>query len=384
MKNHFRITAMLIAFVMLFSLSAYGIPSARAASPEVSELTESWWQGEWFGFWSYSDVGSENCFDYEDWAGESEDVCCIVTVENGSAELIAWDSGDYDDPMFDLFITLADSDDVSGTAEVTSGTVALDWPDRTEVDSSIMTVKTAETGYSNLISIEGEYHGESEDQYIYYELVLKRWGERWDDVSGFPSDDDINGTLRSCYSTPMTLDSFYYPMIEGGYPMCREMLDVRWALQNPLIEGDYYCETVSTACYSVDVPVGFFKEGDGLCDLVYSDAWGYTSKGYLSDIGTADNLAEHYAVREAYASDSSIEDYEAWDETTADGYTAHFYIYNYTGWGWYAEMYVDYGGDIGTGSSSYAAYIYFCGESYDDVWNDGTRCVFSSFTVNAK
>lgn len=370
--------------------SAQEEEKTTAASAALTAEQAEYWVGDWYGIWSNEESGGSLA--EHNWPGDWIDCLGRSTLNaDGTITLKLWGGDDrwsYEKPVAEVtFSVSAETNGSLGIATSVSGSCGYyTWPeDNAEIAAGEWVLDPASTDYDRLICLRATYNGATKDDYASYSLLLRPWGMLWDDIC--PNGDnhkDANGTLGTYYTRPMQYTQYYVPVIENNYPISKYCFNVLDALRNPL-DGVRVTETFDFHGYSVTYPIGYFtKEGVSLEDLVSTDyafAGNAVTKVYFRDIGTTENLAEHYATKADYATRSDVSGFETWD-STVDGYVVHNYVYELQGWGWYYEAYIDYGGDIGTAAihqSSYAGYIYFRSSERDAAYNEITEAMVNSF-----
>ena len=156
-----------------------------------------WWNGEWYGWWKMS-----GCYGYyESMEGNWWDVCGDIDIGTDyTGTITLWDE-DYtrSDPMASAQVSLSEA----GTGE--HGTVMSEggWFTNVALEHADWIVDPGLTEYENLIWIDGYY--ENGDDEFYYQIYLRPWGTKWDDV-----DADAQ---------PRHYEDWYLPLIKAGKSM---------------------------------------------------------------------------------------------------------------------------------------------------------------------
>ena len=156
-----------------------------------------WWNGDWYGWWTMNGCWGA----YEDLEGQRWDVCGTIQIDEdytGTVEL--WDE-DYGpgEVMAAASVTLNEA----GVG--THGTIMSEssWFSDMALEHADWIVDPGLMHYEDMICIDG-YYENGEDEF-HYEIYLRPWGTRWDDVN--PED------------MPKLYDDWYLPLIEAWEPM---------------------------------------------------------------------------------------------------------------------------------------------------------------------
>lgn len=177
-------------------LPAMSLQPEKSAPSEAAAETEDalldWWNGDWYGWWTMS-----GCYgDYEGMDGQWWDICGTIDIgEDYTGTVILWDE-DYteSEPMVAASVSL----NTAGTGE--HGTMMSEGGSFTDVnlEHADWIVDPGLVNYENMIHIDGFY--ENGDDEFSYDIFLRPWGIRWDDV-----EED---------SLPYLYDDWYLPMVE--------------------------------------------------------------------------------------------------------------------------------------------------------------------------
>ena len=182
------------------------VEAAGAAAPG-GELTTTpassgdalldWWNGEWYGWWKMTGCSGY----YEDMEGGWWDICGNIDIGADKTGVVRlWDE-DYsrDSLMAKVNVSLS----ASGTGE--HGTMMSEDGQFTDIylEHADWIVDPGLTEYENLIWIDGYY--ENGDDEFYYQIYLRPWGTKWDDV-----DADAQ---------PRHYEDWYLPLIKAGKSM---------------------------------------------------------------------------------------------------------------------------------------------------------------------
>lgn len=156
-----------------------------------------WWNGDWYGWWVMT-----GCFGgYEDMEGDSWDICGNIDIgEDYTGTVTLWDE-DYtkSSPMVVTSVSL----NKEGTGE--HGTMMSEEGYFTDIDleHADWIVDPGLLEYPNMIHIDGYY--ESGDDEYHYDIFLRPWGTKWDDVEA----EDL----------PAYYEDWYLPLIEANKAM---------------------------------------------------------------------------------------------------------------------------------------------------------------------
>lgn len=164
----------------------------------------SFWRGDWYGWWIIRDAEDA----WEDADGIWWDAFARIAVgPDGSGALVLWDEDyTYDSPLAMLTLKVTDGSSEDGALAGDSG-YFIDAP----INPEEWTVDAAECYFSkwdHMIDIEGHYDDPAGDGSFDYEIVLRPWGMRWDDVM----EDEPN-------NLPYYYEDWYLPLIEDGEEM---------------------------------------------------------------------------------------------------------------------------------------------------------------------
>ena len=172
--------------------------SGGTQSPaQTGEALLDWWNGDWYGWWTMN-----GCWGgYEELEGQRWDICGTIDIDEdytGTVEL--WDE-DYGpgEVMAAASVTLNEAGvGTHGTIMSESG-----WFSDMALEHADWIVDPGLMHYEDMICIDG-YYENGEDEF-HYEIYLRPWGTRWDDVD--PED------------TPKFYHDWYLPLIGAGEPM---------------------------------------------------------------------------------------------------------------------------------------------------------------------
>ena len=156
-----------------------------------------WWNGDWYGWWKMTGCSGY----YEDMEGGWWDICGNIDIGADKTGVVRlWDE-DYsrDSLMAKVNVSLS----ASGTGE--HGTMTSEDGQFTDIylEHADWIVDPGLTEYENLIWIDGYY--ENGDDEFYYQIYLRPWGTKWDDV-----DADAQ---------PRHYEDWYLPLIKAGKSM---------------------------------------------------------------------------------------------------------------------------------------------------------------------
>ena len=161
-----------------------------------SEMKD-WWNGDWYGWWKMTE-----CAGYYEGMDDSRwDICGVIDIKSDNTGTVTlWDE-DYSksNPMAEASVSLLDD----GMGE--HGTMISKSGRFTNIDLSQedWVVNPVAMEVDDLICIDG-YYENGEDEF-YYEIYLRPWGAKWDDVDGD--------------SRPKSYDDWYLPLIKAGKSM---------------------------------------------------------------------------------------------------------------------------------------------------------------------
>ena len=156
-----------------------------------------WWNGEWYGWWKMT-----GCYGgYESMEGSWWDVCGVIDIGTDyTGTITLWDE-DYtrSEPMASAQVSLSEA----GTGE--HGTVMSEggWFTNVALEHADWIVDPALLDYDDMIWISGDY--ENGDDEFHYDIYLRPWGLRWDDME------------ESTY--PYSYTNWYLPLIDAGMSM---------------------------------------------------------------------------------------------------------------------------------------------------------------------
>ena len=171
--------------------------TGTTASASTGDALLDWWNGDWYGWWVMT-----GCYGYyEELEGQSWDVCGTVEIgEDYIGTVTLWDE-EYTkaEPMVSAAISLNES----GTGE--HGTVMSEGGNFTDIalEHADWIVDPGLLEYENMIHIDGFY--ENGDDQFTYDIFLRPWGTRWDDVTS----DDL----------PYLYQDWYLPLVDAGKSM---------------------------------------------------------------------------------------------------------------------------------------------------------------------
>ena len=164
---------------------------------ETGDPLLDWWNGEWYGWWKMS-----GCYGYyESMEGKWWDVCGVIDIGTDyTGTITLWDE-DYtrSEPMASAQVSLSKA----GTGE--HGTVMSEggWFTNVALEHADWIVDPALLDYDDMIWISGDY--ENGDDEFHYDIYLRPWGLRWDDME------------ESTY--PYSYTNWYLPLIDAGMSM---------------------------------------------------------------------------------------------------------------------------------------------------------------------
>ena len=170
-----------------------------ATRTKLNALQE-WWNGDWYGYWYISDateLWSELNGSYYD---------CYATVDlnaTGSGSISLWDAGGSLCTA-QLKLSMDETESRIGAVHSVEGYF---WGWKIGEDDWI--VDPALSQYDNMLFVQGGYF-EDENGSFRYNILLRPWGQLWDDVA-----------QTDPYSLPAGYNEWYLPLIDGGSEMPR-------------------------------------------------------------------------------------------------------------------------------------------------------------------
>lgn len=173
-----------------------------------------WWDGEWYGWWVVADASA----DLEDIVGRATDCCAVIdTFQGNTGHIKIFDT----DCVNDQYLAMGDVRFGSGTMDC--GSMFLESGDFMGmqlkqggwyVDPGMSIVSDID----NMVMIEGEVADpENEDSWFRYEIYLRPWGTKWEDVRSMDTTDMPFDDMM-----PILYDSWYLPLIDAGSEMPSE------------------------------------------------------------------------------------------------------------------------------------------------------------------
>lgn len=182
-----------------------------AAEPQDAQADYSWWDGDWYGWWTVYDASGK----YSDYIAHAWDVCGTIDMtDNNTAEVTLWDE-DMDPP------TIAN-------ASVRFGEGLTDKGRMVSADGKFYNYSFGEGawqvdpaaedcgGFDDLIVIHDRYYASSSSEdWLEYYIFLRPWGTRWEDIAS----GDTSGMLYPGDMMPLNYSEWYLPLIEDGQPM---------------------------------------------------------------------------------------------------------------------------------------------------------------------
>ena len=182
---------------IFYALESVERPVVEATEPfAATDALLDWWNGDWYGWWFMYGCKGE----YEELEGQSWDCEAHIQIDSdytGTVEL--WDDSMPRNTGGIGLINVSLSD--SGTGE--NGTLMSEggWFMERDLVHADWIIDPALSGFENMIVITGDYDEGNGNSY-YYKLMIRPWGELWDDV-----DSD---------SRPWSYENWYLPMIQDG------------------------------------------------------------------------------------------------------------------------------------------------------------------------
>ncbi|WP_130838142.1 DUF5067 domain-containing protein [Lachnoclostridium sp. Marseille-P6806] len=176
----------------------------ESEAPSGGDTAVSFWRGDWYGWWIIRDAEDA----WEDASGSWWDAFARIDVgPDGSGALVLWDENHTKaSPLAMLTLNVTEGFSENGAIAGGSG-YFIDAP----INPEEWTVDAAECYFSkwdHIIDIEGHYDDPAGDGSFDYEIVLRPWGMRWDDVM----EDEPN-------NLPYYYEDWYLPLIEDGGEM---------------------------------------------------------------------------------------------------------------------------------------------------------------------
>lgn len=184
--------------IYTFVLEGTEAPSSAPASSESSAdgALRDWWSGDWYGLWYMtSGTGDYQTDDTVFW-----DCCAHIDLDEdnvGTFEL--WDA---DLPRGDGVCSVSVSLKPDGLGEHGALYSESGWFMDSDLGHADWIIDPALSGYDHALAISGDVEDESGS--YHYEILLRKWGERWDDAGS---------------AIPEGYESWYLPLIEAGAEM---------------------------------------------------------------------------------------------------------------------------------------------------------------------
>ena len=188
------------AMTLKFKLGDATAPTAaNVPAPLTKNLSEAlqWWEGEWYGYWEM--VSSDG--KYADSEGERWDCAAVIKMEpDGRAVMYLWD--DYVE-LGTIEIQVEENAGVGLMGGATSeGGTFYEKP----LGHADWIIRPGLEAYDDFMMIDGR-HKDSDDIFdhdeFYYEIYLRPWGMRWDDVPEENRPLDHDSWYLEQYQTPM-------------------------------------------------------------------------------------------------------------------------------------------------------------------------------------
>lgn len=209
-----------VSVLLMRDAEGYKIPVAAAPEEDVV-IDSGWWSGDWFGWWTLS--SGDGYFD--GWDGSAWNCCAEIEVdESGSGHLLLWDEDTTkSDPLMEFDITVT-----GGSGEMGAAVNGDGWFMDMDMEPGELTIDPDSIGVDDLIYLEGWY--DNGDDSFYYEMYLRPWGNRWEDLAA-----EDEGWL------PFYFDR-YLSALDNGEPM-PEDFQTEWAEAIAAYEAEFAEET---------------------------------------------------------------------------------------------------------------------------------------------
>ena len=180
-------------------------PPATTAPPVVENKFD-WWAGDWYGWWIVADGTGT----YSEWIGGYWDAVATITVNpDGTGAIELWDEDGGKDSLIvkvDVEFSEGFSDHgsmISVSGNFLDGRVGYyDWLVDSDGDSVSM--------FENMICITGTYTDPSSAGTFDYEIYLRPWGMKWEDVALGHAEAPYTDMMSGGYY------SWYLPLLEKG------------------------------------------------------------------------------------------------------------------------------------------------------------------------
>ena len=186
-------------------------PAEAPAETAKPAAEDSWWAGDWYGWWVVTDAGGS--YLDEGYVDQAWDVCAQINVNtDATGDIVIWDEDGDDVAWADVSFGSGGSDKGCMTStqgkfynyEIAKGEWSVD---PTDSDCG---------GFPDLLCIRGRYSQPSDDSnWIDYYIFLRPWGTRWEDIES----GDTSGMLYPNDMMPLNYSSWYLPLIEAGKAM---------------------------------------------------------------------------------------------------------------------------------------------------------------------
>lgn len=169
-----------------------------AEGAELPEKEASWLEGDWYGCWRVTEARGE----YASLSGRWFDCCgSAVSSNSGNLFLTVWDDGGSAEAFMARAELSPGGPDAGGAAEVVAGEFL-----GAELEPGDWSIDPESAEYENMLRFSGRV--ESGEGAFCYEIILRPWGQRWEDVET---------------TQPELLPYFYYdwylPLIDAEQPM---------------------------------------------------------------------------------------------------------------------------------------------------------------------
>ena len=218
--------ALLLSFLMLFSLTACGGDKEENESPSGGEVIErseglretettaaevveedtgeqevlDWWEGQWYGWWMIFDGDGY----YADYITEAYDCCMVIEPFEGKHLISIWDE-DFNDYESNCLAEVLVEIEPDGGNGAYGRAVSVDdegsffWYG--SIGQGDWSIDPEYAGVDNMLIIEGAYTDE-DGEYCEYGVVLTKWGYEWNEEdSTYPPD---------------YYESYFLPLMEEG------------------------------------------------------------------------------------------------------------------------------------------------------------------------
>ena len=187
------------------------LPAAEAdqAPPLQAETDLTWWDGNWYGWWTACDGGGE----FEDVYGSAWDACAAISAfSDGTGKITVWDQDGR--TVVDGTVSFAEGMTPNGSMSA-SDVLFLN----TKLDDDRWTADPGDPdcgAFPQLFCITGRYTDpENAENWFEYQIYLRPWGTRWEDVR----DGDTSGMVYPDDMLPLNYTNWYLPLIEADQAM---------------------------------------------------------------------------------------------------------------------------------------------------------------------